>query len=160
MNENIKEYLTREYTRLAFTPDYVFGYTENGMVYAAMVENADGILPYVTTLDRASSKNGGTYSLKYKPTKAITSILQAHASKVLTICSVEYLESLNATSRQNRGQIFESLVAENLKAETPKAKNAKFTDCGDIIVNGRHYQVKYAKATFTDERTLRNLAAR
>ena len=159
-NENVKEYLTREYARLAFTPDYVFGYAENGMVYAAMVENADEILPYVTTLDRASSKNGGTYSLKYKPTKAITSILRAHASKVLTICSVEYLESLNATSRQNRGQIFESLVAENLKAETPKAKNAKFTDCGDIIVNGRHYQVKYAKATFTDERTLRNLAAR
>lgn len=159
-NENIKEYLTREYTRLAFTSDYVFGYAESGMVYAAMVENADEILPYITCLDRASSKNGGTYSLKYKPTKAIAAILRVHASKVFAVCSVEYLESLNKASRQNRGQIFETMVAEILKAETPKAKNAKFTDCGDIIVNRRHYQVKYAKATFTDERTLRNLAAR
>ena len=160
MNENIKEYLTTEYARLAYTSNYVFGYTENGMVYGAMVENADEILPYVTCLDRASSKNGGTYSLKYKPTKAITAILRAHASKVFAVCSVEYLESLNKANRQNRGQIFEAMVAEILKAETPKAKNAKFTDCGDIIVNHRHYQVKYAKATFTDERTLKNLGAR
>lgn len=160
MNENIKEYLISEYSRLAFTSNYVFGYAESGMIYAAMIENADEILPYVTCLDRASSKNGGTYSLKYKPTKAIAAILRAHASKVFAVCSVEYLESLNKANRQNRGQIFEAMVAKILKAETPKAKNAKFTDCGDIIVNYRHYQVKYAKATFTDERTLKNLGAR
>jgi len=160
MNENIKEYLTTEYARLAYTANYVFGYAESGMVYAAMVEDADEILPYVTCLDRASSKNGGTYSLKYKPTKAIAAILRTYASKVFAVCSVEYLENLNRENRQNRGQIFEAMVAEILGAETPKAKNAKFTDCGDIIVNNRHYQVKYAKATFTDERTLKNLSGR
>lgn len=160
MNENIKEYLTSEYNRLAYTHNYIFGYTENGMVYGAMVDNAESLLAYITTLDRASSKNGGTYSLKYKPNKAQVAVLKAHAHKTLAVCSVEMLEELNRTNRQNRGQIFENLTAEMLKAEVPTAKNAKFTDCGDLIVNGTHYQVKYLKATFTDERTLKNLGGR
>ena len=160
MNENIKAYLITEYNKLAYTHNYIFGYTENGMVYGAVLPNADSLLPYITNLDRASSKNGGTYSLKYKPTKAQMALVKAQASKILTVCSVERLEEIFRNTPHNRGQIFEALVAEMTKAEVPTAKNAKFTESGDLIINGTHWQVKYLKATFTDERTIKNLGGR
>ena len=155
--ENIKSYLIDNYNKLAYTHSYIFGYTENGMVYGAVVMNGSDLLPYITSVDRASSKNGGTYSLKYKPNKAQLALIKERSCKIFSLCSVDFLEEAFHSSKQNRGQIFEALTTLKFRAETPKAKNAKFTDCGDIIVKGHHFQVKYLKATFTDERTLQNL---
>jgi len=155
--ENIMNYLIENYNTLAYTHDYVFGYVANGMVYGAIVENAKDLLPYITSLDRASKKNGGTYQLKYKPNKAQVAIIIEKATEIKPICTVDYLEKLNAECRQNRGQIFEILVADVLGGFQSTKKNAKFTDCGDILVGTKHYQVKYLKATFTDERTIKNL---
>ena len=160
MNENIKAYLIGEYNRLAYTHHYVFGYIESGMVYGAVVENGADILPFITRIDRASSKNGGTLSLKYNPNKAMLAIIKARATKIVPIMTEDLLETLNAETKHNRGQIFEEKVAEIFKASRPEKMNAKFTDCGDIIVSGIHYQVKYLKATFTDERTIHKLGGR
>jgi hypothetical protein len=157
MNDSIKAYLVSAYNRLAYTHNYVFGYCQRGMVYAAMVKDARELLPFVTVLDKASQKNGGTFSLKYKPNKAMVDIINSNAERIFPVMSENMLEELKATTNHNRGQIFEDAVAEMLKAEQPKQKNAKFTDSGDIILDGTHYQVKYNKATFTDERTIKNL---
>lgn len=157
----IVAYLTSEYARLAYTPAYIFGYAVKGTIYAARVENADPILPYIVSLDRASSKNGGTYSIKYKPNAEKIAIINSSASEIRPICTVDYMETLKNETNQNRGQLFETMVAEAFHMQQNTAKNAKFTNAGDVIAeNGTHYQVKFNKATFTDERTLHNLTSK
>lgn len=155
--EEIKNYLINEYNKLAFTHSYIFGYAYNGMVYAARVMDARNLLPFLTYVDRASSKNGRTHSLKYRPNNKQWIMLCAQAEEVKTICTVEYLENLKANSRKNRGQLFEELVAQAFGGELEIKTNLKFTKSGDMILNNVSYQVKYTKATFTDERTLMNL---
>lgn len=157
--ENIHHYLISNYNRLAYTHAYVLGYAVKGMVYAARIENGADLLPYITYVDRASSKNGGTYSLKYRPNRKQIAIINSVAAEVIEVCSVNELERLYANSKFNRGNIFEVLAANAFDGEQVEVKNAKFTESGDIIVKGTHYQVKYVAATFTDERTLHSLAA-
>ena len=154
----VKKYLCDEYNRLAYTHNYIFGYAIKGMIYAARVLNAADLLPYIASLDRASSKNGGTFSIKFKPNAEKIAMIAAAAVEIKPVCSVEYMENLFANSKQNRGQIFETLSAEIFNGVQMDAKNAKFTDCGDIVVENVHYQVKFQKATFTDERTVKNLS--
>jgi hypothetical protein len=156
-NENILNYLIKSYNELAYTHNYIMGYVAEGMVYGARLENAENILTFITSLDRASKKNGGTLQLKYKPNKKQVAVVIENATEIKAICSVDYLEKLNKETRHNRGQIFETLSAKVFGGYQVEKKNAKFTECGDIIVNNRHYQVKYLKATFTDERTIKNL---
>ena len=161
MNEATKDFLIANYNRLAYTHDYVFGYVQNHTVYAAVVRDCADLLHALTYLDRASAKNGGTYSLKYRATGAIIAVLTARAEKVVAVCSEAYLEDEKARTRHNRGQIFEELVASVLGAKLNTKSNLKFTDGGDIIeADGRQLQVKFTKATFTDERTLHNLRNR
>ena len=154
----ITAYLLSAYINLSFTHSYILGYAHKGVIYAARIMDARPILPYIVTLDRASSKNGGTYSLKYKPSAAKWDIITTAAVEIKAICTVAYMEQMNAESKQNRGQIFEALVADAFHMTLTTRKNAKFTDCGDMVAaDGIHYQVKFNKATFTDERTLKNL---
>lgn len=155
--ETVKAYLVNEYNKKAYTHSYVFGYACNGMVYAARVMDARGLLPFLTYVDKASSKNGGTYSLKYRPNGKQWAIITAHAEEIKAICTVEYLENLKANSRKNRGQLFEGLVAQAFGGELEVKSNLKFTEGGDMNLNGVAYQIKFDKATFTDERTLMNL---
>ena len=158
-NITIKAYLTSEYNRRAYTHSYILGYAIKGMVYAARVMDGRPILPYIVSLDRASSKNGGTYSIKYKPNMEKIAIIQTAACEIRPICTVDYMETLFAESKQNRGQIFEDMVIKAWEAKPVGGKNAKFTECGDMVTaDGTHYQVKFNKATFTDERTLKNLS--
>lgn len=155
-NEAIQKYLIDSYNRIAFTHSYIFGYVEGGMVYGAKVADGRKILPYISCLDCASSKNGGTIQLKYKPNRHQISVIIESAEEIRAICSENFLENEFRSTKFNRGQIFEKLVAETFGGYQVENKSAKFTDCGDIIVDTIHYQVKYLKATFTDERTLRN----
>ena len=159
-NPIIHAYLLNAYTRLAYTDNYIFGYVVKGMIYAARVLAADSILPYVTVLDRASTKNGGTISLKYKPNAAHIAIIASRAVEIREICTLDYMETLrNAANgkEKNRGYLFENLCAKAFNGELNTKPNAKFTDSGDIEIDGIPYQVKFPKATFTDERTIRNL---
>ena len=158
-NEAVKKYLIDSYNEMAYTHNYIFGWkdTKANVVYAIRVMTAEDLLPWITKTDRASSKNGGTIQLKFKPNKAQKAILLTEATQIDIICSVDYFEECFKNSHQNRGQIFESMIASFYGGVQSKQKNAKFTDCGDIIINDIHYQVKFEKATFTDERTIQNL---
>ena len=159
-NENIKKYLCDEYNRLSYTHSYIYGYAVHGMVYAARVMDGRNLLHYIATLDKASSKNGGTIQLKYKPNGNKIALIVAEAVEVKPVCTVEYLESLYHAdgNKKNRGYLFETLCADVFGGVLCDIPNAKFTKCGDMTIGETHYQIKYAKATYTDERTLKNLA--
>lgn len=157
MKEAIKTYLLCEYIRLAATHAYIFGYAVGGIVYAARVMDARALLPVLTYVDKASSKNGGTYSLKYRANMTTWAAVVSQAVEVKMVCTVEYLENLKANSKKNRGQLFEELVAKTFGGELETKSNLKFTEGGDMNLDGVAYQIKYTKATFTDEKTIQNL---
>jgi len=150
MNNNIFHNLISFYTNHAYTDNYVFGFTCAGMVYAVTIHHADGILPYVMTLDKASRGQG--YSLRFKPNKAQKAVLMENG-EVQALCSVEYFNDCVENSIYNRGEIFEKMVTENLGVEWEK-DNVPYTDGGDVEVDGIAYQIKFEKATFTNEKSM------
>jgi hypothetical protein len=117
------------------------------MVY--MVETTAEVMPYILKLDKAS--RGAGYSLRFCPTKEQKAFLLTKGAKVL--CSKEFFEISVKESKYNKGEIFEKMVTESYKQEWTK-DNVPFTEDGDLTVNGIAYQIKFEKATFTNEKTL------
>lgn len=134
------------YNAIAFTHNYIFGFIYKGTVY--MVCTTSQLLPYLLTLDTSSRGTG--YSLRFKPTKEQKLFLLTHAK---ALCSERYFNALVAESKYNRGEIFEKLVTERYGQRWVK-DNVPFTEAGDIEINGVAYQIKFEKATFTNEKSL------
>lgn len=145
--------MVKEYNRLAYTGEYIFGFEQNGNIY--LIKATHEILPYVCKLDNASRGYG--YALRFKPNKAQKEILKENGYTIL--CSKEYFEEVVKNSKYNRGEIFEKLVTEYFGQEWEK-DNVPFTEDGDLTVNGIAYQIKYQSATFANEKTLANLKGR
>lgn len=150
MNTMIFEKLIKEYDRLAYTHNYIFGYTDRGTVYAAIAKS--DVLPFVCTLDRAS--RGCGMALRFKPTKSQKELLKSY--EMFPLCSEQYFNDILNESKYNKGEIFEKLVTEYFGQKWTK-DNVPFTKSGDIVINKVHYQIKYEKATFINEKTLAHL---
>lgn len=140
------------YNNAAFTHEYIFGFTENGNVYACFCNSS--ILPYILKLDRASRGQG--MSLRFKPTKAQREVLKAN-SKVIVLCSEKFFFEEVTASRYNKGEIFEKLCTEYFNQKWEK-DSVPFTKGGDLTANGIAYQIKYQSATFCNEKSLSHLA--
>ena len=166
MNEAIRNYLVEGYNTVAYTHNYILGWADNktGMIYGYRVMNATNLLAWITGLDKASKKNGGTLQLKFKPTVAQKAIVIENAVEVKPICSINHFEQERAQAtgtEKNRGYIFERLACEAFGLVQNEQPNAKATDCGDgVSADGIHYQIKFDKATFIDEKTLKNFLAK
>ena len=150
-NTTLHKTLIDRYNALAFTHNYIFGFADNGNIIASVTTSE--VLPFVTCLD-ASSRNGGA-SLRFKPNRAQKELLKQGSTFV--VCSEDYFEELTASTKYNRGEIFEMLVTERFGQKWTK-DHVPFTEAGDIEVCGTPYQIKFSKATFTNEATLRALS--
>lgn len=159
-NEIIKKYLVDGYNKVAYTHNYIFGWVDKGIVYGYRVMDAENLLAWITTTDKASTKNGGTIQLKFKPNRQQKMMIMTEAVEIKEVCTEEYLETIRATAtgkEKNRGYIFERLACETFGLIQNTKSNAKATNAGDgQDANGIHYQIKYNTATFTDEKTLKN----
>lgn len=151
-NVTIFNKLVNGYNELAYTHEYMFGFEDRGTVYCA-IANAR-VLTLVCTLDKAS--RGAGFALRFKPNKAQKELLKTF--ELIPVCSVLYFNQLVATTRYNKGEIFEKLVTE-LFGQVWEKDNVPFTKAGDIEVDGIAYQIKFEKATFTNEKTLKKLQA-
>lgn len=147
MNTILLATMISRYNELSFTHNYIFGFIIKNVVY--MVNTTAETLPYILKLDSASRGQG--YSLRFKPTKEQKALLLSKGA--IALCSKEFFESLVANSKYNRGEIFEKLVTEYFH-QTWKKDNVPFTDDGDLTVDGIAYQIKFEKATFTNEKAL------
>lgn len=145
----IKEMLQNLYNSKAFTDKYILGFRLNGVIY--MVICARETVDKVTCLDKASRGQG--YSLRFKPNKNQKMFLMTGA---VALCSEKFFDDMVAESRYNRGEIFEKLVTEYY-GQVWEKDNVPFTEDGDITVDGIAYQIKFEKATFTNEKALANL---
>lgn len=146
----ILNYLINSYNTLSFTHNYIFGFEFKGIIYA--VTATAEILPYILKVDKAS--RGAGYALRFCPKVAQKLFLLSKGAEV--ICSSEYFKAEVANSKYNNGEIFEKLVTEKF-GQIWKKDNVPFTEDGDITVNGTAYQIKFQKATFTNEKSLARL---
>lgn len=149
-NTPIFKNLIDRYNAISFTHNYIFGFEDRGSVY--MVTADANVLPYVCCLDSAS--RGAGKALRFKPNKAQKELLKTLDCEIL--CSAEYLNHMVSKSKYNFGEIFEKLVTEKFGQTWTKDK-VPFTEDGDLTVNGTPYQIKYAKATFCNEKSIANL---
>ena len=147
INTSLFEKMISRYNELSYAHNYIYGFYFQNMVY--MVETTAEVMPYILKLDKAS--RGAGYSLRFCPTKEQKAFLLTKGAKVL--CSKEFFEISVKESKYNKGEIFEKMVTEFYKQEWTK-DNVPFTEDGDLTVNGIAYQIKFEKATFTNEKTL------
>ena len=148
MNTTIFQKLINGYNTLSFTHNYIFGYEYKGNVYATSVTAE--VLPYILKLDKAS--RGAGYALRFCPTVEQKLFLMMQNTTGV-ICSSEYFKTEVANSIYNNGEIFEKLVTEKF-GQVWEKDNIPYTEAGDIEVDGVAYQIKFQKATFTNEKSL------
>ena len=148
--EVIKKMLQDGYNEIAYTDQYIMGYAYKGTVYFTITTRHT--VDRVTCLEDMSYRNLG-YGLRFKPNNEQRLMLMAENCKPL--CSKKFLEAETKNSKYNRGEIFEKLITEYFGQEWEK-DNIPFTQAGDIEIDGIAYQIKYEKATFTNEATLMN----
>lgn len=148
-NLNLFNDMINKYNRLSYTHRYVFGFSFKKNVY--FVEATAEILPFILTLDKTSEKNSGGYSLRFNPTNEQKVLLLSEGAKIL--CSKKYFDTAVAGSKYNKGEIFEKMVTEKCGQVWVK-DNVPFTNGGDLTVDGIAYQLKFEKATFTNEKFL------
>lgn len=149
-NEIIKKMLQDGYNKVAYTDKYIMGWTLRHVVYFTVCDRE--LVDRVTCIDKAS--RGAGYALRFKPTTEQKYMLMANGAEVL--CSEKQFNELVVDSKYNRGEIFEKLVTE-YAGQTWEKDNIPFTMAGDIEWNGVAYQIKFEKATFTNEKSLMNL---
>lgn len=149
-NINLFNNLISRYNNLSFTHNYIFGFIYKKNVYAVVTTSE--VLPYILTLDAAS--RGAGYALRFNPTNEQKVFLLSKGAEL--ICSKEYFEKTVVESNYNKGEIFEKLCTENVGQQWMK-DNLPFTEGGDLTVDRIAYQIKFEKATFTNEKTLARL---
>ena len=152
MNIALKVKMVEFYNRYAFTHNYIFGFRFNGNIW--LVKVSSEILERVLMLDRAS--RGAGYALRFKPNRAVKSYMLSCGAELL--CSEKFFDELCASSKYNKGEIFEKLVTE-LNGQEWEKDNVPFTDDGDLTVDGIAWQIKFEKATFINEKQMMRMGA-
>lgn len=151
----LHEEMVRKYHKIGYTNNYVLCFVRNKTVYAAQVDNVD--VHFLMKVSKLEKRSGGAV-LRYKPNKDMQDYIIMRASVVRVLCSAAYLEAEIAENKKmNRGNVVEKLVTMAWHGcQTPAS--LAFTQGGDMIANGKHYQVKFGArtggATFTNEKTL------
>lgn len=140
--------LIARYNSIAFTHNYIMGFAYKGNIYAAKTVG----LSFGIKLDRASSKNGGGYCLRYQPTKAEKEAL-VESGQAELICSKEWFDGFHACSSYNKGEDFERIITERAGQEWEK-DNVPFFKGADLTTEEASYSIKFEKATICTETTL------
>ena len=146
-NTALFQKMINRYNELSYTHNYIYGFYFQNVVY--MVEATADLMPYILKLDKAS--RGAGYALRFCPTKEQKALLLSKGATAL--CSKNFFETSVRESKYNKGEIFEKMVTESFGQEWEK-DNVPFTEDGDVTVNGVAYQIKFEKATFTNEKIL------
>lgn len=139
--------LINGYNRKAYTHEYVFGFTFENTVWAVKADSS--FLPYILKLDKAS--RGAGFALRFCPNRQQKATLLSLGA--IALCSKDYFTAACASNKYNKGENFEKLYTEYC-GQTWIKDNIPYTEAGDIEVDGVAYQIKFEKATFTNEKSL------
>ena len=161
MNSVMFKELIDRYNAIAYTHNYIFGFTYKKTVYMAIT--TDESMPYVCKLDKASRGEG--MALRFCPNEAQKILLLTSAKPLCSekyfneLCEDKYINAKGELTKYNRGEVFEKLVTEHFGQVWVK-DNVPFTEDGDLTANGIAYQIKYQAATFCNEKSIANLEKR
>lgn len=145
--------LIARYESRAYAHTYIMGFIYKGVVYELVVHG----LTFGIKLDKASSKCGGGYSIRFAPTeKEKEALVLSGAAKV--VCSEEYFLELVKNSKYNKGEIFEKLMTEKT-GQVWEKDNVPFYEGADLETEGIAYSIKFQKATICTESTLDRIGA-
>ena len=148
--EAIKIFMIEKYNRNAYTNNYIYGFSMYGNIYYYILTSLHFI-----KLDKQSSKNGGGYSLRYKPTKKEKeNIIKSGICKIL--CSEDYFKNAVENSKYNKGEIFEKMITEK-SGQVWEKDNIPFYKGADLTINNIAYSIKFEKATICTENILNKL---
>ena len=140
--------MRRDYERFTGAEGYAIGFHVGEDVFVAML---DRIPRRYTRVQKECSSCGGGYGLyinvKNKKAKAE---LMKKAVKVGTLADLQ-------SDKYNKGVMFEKLVYEANGQEFRGKDNVRFTEGGDIVINGKEIQVKYEHARICYDKTLQKL---
>lgn len=150
-NQTIFEMLLNAYNRFAFTNKYIIGFPYKGVIYYGFTTS--DILDRYLTLGTASRNRG--YLLRFRPRNA-EKLAMLTACEMKPLMSEKLFNTLVSESKFNRGEVFEKAITE-LFGQEWKKDSVKFTDAGDIEINGIAYQIKFDEASFAPEKLLRKL---
>ena len=156
-NVEMKQFILDRLAQVEYTDTYVFAIRHQGMIKAAKVEHAMDILPLVSYCEKQASSHGAPWGVRMWNSSAAFEIILSYASEVWTLCSVdEFEESYQAAGGKKaipgyRGEWFERMFVEYVGGTRPESRTAKCTECGDVILNGEHLQLKLWNATVTTE---------
>lgn len=139
--------MRRDYERFTAAEGYAIGFHIGDDVYCAML---DTIPRRFTRVQKECKRAGGGYGLYINVrTKKAKNELIKKAVKVGTMADLK--------GQYNRGVMFEKLIYE-LNGQTFRGKdNVRFTESGDIVINGKEIQVKYEHARICYDKTLQKL---
>lgn len=139
--------MRRDYERFTAAEGYAIGFHIGDDIYCAML---DTIPRRFTRVQKECKRAGGGYGLYINVrTKKAKNELIKKAVKVGTMADLK--------EQYNKGVMFEKLIYE-LNGQTFRGKdNVRFTDGGDIVINGKEIQVKYEHARICYDKTLTKL---
>lgn len=139
--------MRRDYERFTAAEGYAIGFHIGDDVYCVML---DTIPRRFTRVQKECKRAGGGYGLYINVrTKKAKNELIKKAVKVGTMADLK--------GKYNRGVMFEKLIYE-LNGQTFRGKdNIRFTEGGDIVINGKEIQVKYEHARICYDKTLQKL---
>ena len=141
--------LKTAYNNYAYTHHYIIGCTYHKKVYFAFKEWNE--LDASIVLETASKNEGSC--IKFRPSAAQKAAIACDACE---LCDEADFEAMFKASKYNRGEIFEELIFERYGQSWNKDA-VPFTDAGDIVIDGVHYQIKFQKARFCTEKQIRRL---
>lgn len=151
-NLALKMEMITNYHKISFTDRYILGFRYKHNIYACTCDAA--MVNQVICLDKASRGQG--YAIRFKPTVA-QCLYMLPFSELL--CSEKFFDEQVAESKYNNGEIFEKMITE-MNGQIWEKDDVPFTEAGDIKINGLAYQIKFTKATFTNEKSLASLMAK
>lgn len=149
--------MTREemislYNELTAAEGYILGFTQDHNLYYVKVNHLpDEILRY----GRASSKRGGFAKIRVRISASIRKAYIESGDAVL-IGSETMLTDDDA---HNKGENFERIITETLTPEKWVKDSIPFNVAGDITLNGKQIQIKFADAELTNEKALTKVSA-
>ena len=140
--------MRRDYERFTGAEGYAIGFHMENEVFVVML---DKIPRRFTRLQKECSKMGGGYGLYINVrSKKAKSELIKKAVKVGTIADLE-------SEKYNKGVMFEKLIYELNGQEFRGKDNVRFTEGGDIVLDGKQIQIKYEHARICYDKTLKKL---
>lgn len=138
----------RYYRKFSGADAYILGFIYKHELYSITV---DEIMPRFMRVEKSSAKKGAHEKLQFKlRNEHKEQLIRKGAQKIGT--ETDLLEIPN-----NKGVSFERMVY-RMNGQEPREKdNIRFTEGGDINVNGVEYQVKLEGAQIVEFRTLNKI---